>query len=134
MKYICECCQNVFDEDELKIQMDKDTGYRYVECPACGEENTMVEAIQCKECEEWINKDEAIEGMCEDCARELLSDTENIRNYIAEECFDSFIDMLTDCFTKETIMSALMSSFAEEAKDYVEGELDYFVKWYNKNV
>lgn len=136
MKYICECCQSVFDEEELELKMEQETGWKYVECPVCGEDNTMVEAVRCSKCGDWINKDEAVDSLCEDCARELVSsaDEEYLRDYIAERCFDDFVDMLISRFTESTIIKALMSNFEDEARDFIEDELEDFVKWYNKNV
>lgn len=134
MKYICECCNEVFDEEELKCKMEEETGYRYTECPCCGEENTMVEAVQCRECGTWMNKEDAIEDLCEDCAKELLYDDELIKRYIEEACADDFIYYIDSNFTDSTIARALADIFTEELIEFIETDLEQFVEWYNKNV
>lgn len=75
MKYWCDNCNEVFDEDDVQIRdiyeyMD---GRRYlfgreVNCPKCGEELNLEEANTCQICGEYISPHEQL---CDECKEDL---------------------------------------------------------------
>lgn len=131
MDMMCGRCGTIFS-DEGNTRYESSTGFHWIECPNCTEDSDIEEAVQCSSCGKWIRKDDALDGMCKDCAEEWLEDTEAVRDYIAEECFDDFMDMLEHCFTKEWIVKILMSYLESEAQDFVADDLEDFVEWCNQ--
>lgn len=81
MKYICDKCGHVFDEDEAGVIYET-VGEGVMRgpypaencCPECGSTD-FYEAQECAECGEWFFEDEMIETdnfwYCRECAKNI---------------------------------------------------------------
>lgn len=73
---ICEECGAVMKEDELVSQKSWLSDYRggtyeeYDTCPCGGD---VKEAVECKACGEYFDKEEMHGGYCEGCLKELMT-------------------------------------------------------------
>jgi hypothetical protein len=136
MKYICENCGEVFDEDDL-VTISEHT--EHFGCPCCYEETDMsccycggnlVEATKCPVCDEYMSDDKQI---CDDCYNSVLADEDKAietARYVNQEKETVEINsFLWYHFSKDEIEEILWNSFLEE-----QNKLKSIQQYYDDNI
>lgn len=72
----CLTCGSKFYENEVvskTMQLTNDYHEYYGTCPVCGGDE-IEDCVRCNKCGDWFLHDELEDGVCEDCAEELLEE------------------------------------------------------------
>lgn len=62
---ICKCCSVTFEDDEIIVDCDRETGSEY-KCPHCGSDD-FEDASYCVLCNEWHTEHQVESGFCLKC-------------------------------------------------------------------
>ena len=125
MKYICEDCGCILDEEWVVFQEDRDTGYKWIECPHCKSDD-LSEAHECRECGKVVRDEDLCEGVCEDCFEEAVEDEEYAVDYIASN-LDDFWELMKSNYTEHVLAKMFYAEFKEDVEDFIKEEPDDFV-------
>ena len=128
----CNSCGSVFDAEESSKYVFRN-GDRVAMCPHCGETEDFEDMIECGNCGKVIPKDKSYDGLCHECAKDLMS-KENIVKYLSDKAYyEEFMTYFMEWFTPETIVEMIYDNFTEECVDYVnsddDGCLEDFVEY-----
>ena len=141
MEYICDGCDNLFDEPKRLKDMGGDIGEDVWVCPYCGCEN-YEEAIECAICGDVVRESETENCVCEKCVEkyagrehaERLGDEnkEFIRiNGFLASLFDSDSEIETILWT-EAKRRYYESELEKHGKDYCTDDTDSFTNYMKK--
>ena len=134
--WICNECGAVFEEaDEY---YEHDTGYHGADCPICGSDD-IDEAKRCAECDEWVNEEKLVNGLCAACIEKHAADYETVKAYGADrkeavEINGLFAWVFTPAEIEEILERELKNSGKAEkdAHTFATDDPDDFTNWLNE--
>lgn len=135
--WICNDCGAVFENP--REYYEHDTGYHGMECPHCGSDD-IDEAERCAECDEWVNENNLVNGLCPACIERHASDYETVKAYGADRKEAVEINgFLAWVYSPEEIEEVLYRDLRKTetlktnyAKRFATDDPDDFTDWLNE--
>lgn len=104
MKYFCDDCKEVFDEEDIRLRRawGTDSLGDYEEwdeerCPHCGSREIYEDAVKCECCDDYFHPDDVECGICKNCINSVRDDIDEVFAFatamgLENELFDSVFD------------------------------------------
>ena len=135
--WICNDCGAVFENPREYYELD--TGYHGADCPHCGSDD-IDEAKRCAECDEWVNENTIVNGLCPACIVKHANDYETVKAYGADRKEAVEINgFLTWAYSPEEIEEVLYRDLRKTetlktiyAKMFATDDTDDFTNWLNE--
>ena len=134
--WICIECGAVFENP--REYYEHDTGYHGADCPHCGSDD-IDGAERCAECDEWVNEEYLVNGLCPACIEKYAEDYETVTAYGADRKEAVEINgFLAWAFTPaeiEEILERELKNSGNAEKDahtFATDDTDDFTNWLNE--
>ena len=134
--WICNDCGAVFENPDEYYEHD--TGYHGMDCPHCGSDD-IDEAKRCAECDECVNEEKLVNGLCAACIEKHAADYETVKAYggdrkEAVEINRLFAWAFTPAEIEEILERELKNSgnAEKDAHTFATDDTDDFTNWLNE--
>lgn len=146
MKYICDDCGSVLDEDDLRTERSYVSDYMggcYEDYSVCHCGGSVSEASTCDICGEYFHDDDLYSGVCEDCLKDEMTVDNAIKAGADAKLEVEINGFLASCFTPEQIEELLIKALEEKidssdgaanaaidkAEEWLSEDKSWFADW-----
>lgn len=152
MKYFCDDCKEVFDEEDIELYRawGTDSLGDYQEwdeerCPHCGSRDIYEDAVQCECCDDYFHPDDVECGICKNCINSVRDDIDEVLEFatacnLENELFDSIFDtvdkvrMVTKALKGEPLDAVSEKTVKEGINTFIENNKDTLITYIKEEV